>query len=835
VQSNPEQVKKLFRELQQFDRYKPLPIEKRDIRLANGHDRRVGNYYSIQQQFPAVYGIGELGLPASASALRQAQARQLKAYLLFFDQLLANYFAQLANVKELFSFNSPQPRTYFSQVIDDPSLGLDDIWTDSDPVTRANKLQQITEDSQVTRERKNRFLNHLLARFAEDFTDYSLSRFAHTSEDLIKTKEDLIKAKCAFLQDYRELGAARGRAFNYTYTSSAWDTDNVSGLEKRISRKLGLSSHHRRKLASLNADDEGGFHMVEHLLLRPCPADLEAMKPEREAKSWQAGVLLALPEVPGQPQRKDPYSQQISFIFPDWVMRFQGEFRNFIEQTLREETPAHLHARCLWLNQKDMGAFESAYQDWLSNLGMDAGNTKVRDARDRLIDWLGMGTPYPLRDIELKYDPEVAVGQSTEIHILGAQSGVRYRLCNEDGDPIVDSQGKPFDSHQKDKVVVLTTPAIDKDKSFTILASRESGVRGKLDTPLETYLKEPVSIKAGINTRLTVEFRPTAEQIVKDTQITINYGGTVTVAVKDSQAGISYQLVTASGEPLSASVQGDRKEISLTSQTGCNKDTPIQVKAFRTSDEKNFKYLDRTLSVLVRPNPKVAVTVESSIIDYAAQTTLTLTGVQTSSTEYQLYKRELTHADYGTPVTGDPIEVEKRIKARNYPDGFVLVGVFQEESGKPSISTGSLSEDTLFIVKATKTDNQEALWLTQAQVVLVKPNPAPVVGAKALSVSAQTEGMVTVKDTQKGVMYQLLLDNSTPVNEPGFHWEDRGVETSRVEVDFVVEAPADPEDYKTLLLPTGALTAETTFNVLATKRLTGLSAPLTGTVIISIG
>ena len=202
--SNPDRVKEILEDLQQADRYEPLPEAKRDIRLAAGRDRQVGRYYSIQQQFPAVYGIGELGLPASAPALRQAQARQLKAYLLFFDQLLANYFAQLANVKKLFSFDSPQPQTYFSQVIDDSRLGLDDIWT-HDPATRAAKLQKITEDpqkitkdsqkitensqkiienSQVACERKNRFLNHLLARFAEDFTDYSLSQFAHASPRL---------------------------------------------------------------------------------------------------------------------------------------------------------------------------------------------------------------------------------------------------------------------------------------------------------------------------------------------------------------------------------------------------------------------------------------------------------------------------------------------------------------------------------------------------------------------------------------------------------------------------------------------------------------------------
>ncbi|MEZ4731469.1 MAG: hypothetical protein R3E79_30495 [Caldilineaceae bacterium] len=69
--------------------HQAAPVEQA-LPLPHGRDRRVGQYYSLQHQFPAVYGIGALGLPDSASPQRQAQAQQLKAYLLFFDQLLAN-------------------------------------------------------------------------------------------------------------------------------------------------------------------------------------------------------------------------------------------------------------------------------------------------------------------------------------------------------------------------------------------------------------------------------------------------------------------------------------------------------------------------------------------------------------------------------------------------------------------------------------------------------------------------------------------------------------------------------------------------------------------------
>ena len=116
-----------------------------DLPLPAGRDRNVGTYYALQHQFPAAYGIGEMGLPASATPQRQAQAKQLKAYLMFFDQLLANYFAQLAHVKELFAFSGNTAHTYVAHMIDDPTLGVDEIRV-QDPEKHRTTLQKITED-----------------------------------------------------------------------------------------------------------------------------------------------------------------------------------------------------------------------------------------------------------------------------------------------------------------------------------------------------------------------------------------------------------------------------------------------------------------------------------------------------------------------------------------------------------------------------------------------------------------------------------------------------------------------------------------------------------------
>ena len=74
-----------------------------DLPIPNGRYREdLGTYYSIQNEFPLVYGIGPEGIGKQASLERKAQALQLKGYLLFYDRLLADYVAQISQLRSLF-------------------------------------------------------------------------------------------------------------------------------------------------------------------------------------------------------------------------------------------------------------------------------------------------------------------------------------------------------------------------------------------------------------------------------------------------------------------------------------------------------------------------------------------------------------------------------------------------------------------------------------------------------------------------------------------------------------------------------------------------------------
>ncbi|WP_114782553.1 hypothetical protein [Botryobacter ruber] len=234
-----------------------------DLELPQGAYHDLGEYLSVQYEFPVTYGIGEAGLPSTSTPERVAQAKQLKAYLMFYDQLLGNFFAQLSRAKDLFSLNTDVNQTYFAQFLSDIK-GMEEIYghatdlekalsapapADTDAIKKLRAL--ILEDSDTFYDRRNRFLDHLIGRFAESFNEYVLMLYTYKNADSYQDIEpdELIKDKISFLKDYPQVSRERGKAFNYLQPS--WDSDNVSGLEKRIARLSGIDDFTRRFLFCL--------------------------------------------------------------------------------------------------------------------------------------------------------------------------------------------------------------------------------------------------------------------------------------------------------------------------------------------------------------------------------------------------------------------------------------------------------------------------------------------------------------------------------------------------------------------------------------------------------
>ncbi len=481
-----EKAAKAEQEQARFNMEPELPV---------GKFLNAGETTTIQNDFPDTFGIGPNGLPSRVEPARKAQSKQLKGYLLFFDQILASYFAHLEKVKDLLSVDNKLRKTYFTKAVKDIK-GFSELVAEY-PENDDDALSDLLFSELDNRvERKNKIYDHLIARFAEKFSDYAFLMKqlygVYSEKKILQTKED-------FLKDYDQTSMARGNAFNYFRQPNEylWNTDNVSGVQKRISRLVGIKNYNRRNLSEsfveiydfLDSDgerayrwrirneadeilltatenylntrlavkelnlsvakiletteeiiikvfaeeeivdetilgnlqvqlsengkysfnvinqeanpnsaqwviarqylyydspdklksamldfirfmlfvfSEEGIFLIEHILLRP----------DVTAESVPLGQFIQLCEGDCEGCNPvDPYSYRVTVVLPGWAYRFaDSDFRNFLENLIRKELPAHVLARICWAghrknqlpdDENDMLQFEKAYREFL--------------------------------------------------------------------------------------------------------------------------------------------------------------------------------------------------------------------------------------------------------------------------------------------------------------------------------------------------------------------------------------------------------------------------------------------------------------------------------------
>ena len=493
-----------------------------DLPVPQGHKRDTDSFWPVQYEFPQTYGIGQHGLPANASESRIAMQRQLKAYLMFYEQLLADFFSQLSNAHALFSV-ADLTHTYFAQFLgeikdiapvyknDGVDILLEQAISNADSIANnQNDWQQLYESRQLYQDRRSRFLDHLLARFAESFNDYAFLMYRINYEERTETKisfEDLTNAKINLLKDYPVISSGRGKAYNYfpqnddfsVNITQLWDTDNVSGIEKRIAALTGITDSSRRflycmknievrcnerlvneneneklvcfhefaittltgvtlknakqytskaeaeedlqkilelgkhktnfsfspadknlqlnnaeetlmktdvdsfeeEVDAMEAEDQFvkefneecndpiGLHLIEHILLRPRNTDYKLME-----------VCLKNGECPCD---MDPYTFRVSVVLPYWPGYFDNAaFREYFENRIQEEAPAHVQLKVCWLSNDLMREFEVRYKRWIEELAAYSADPLTnadtfREANDDMVEVLKLlHSEYPL-------------------------------------------------------------------------------------------------------------------------------------------------------------------------------------------------------------------------------------------------------------------------------------------------------------------------------------------------------------------------------------------------------------------------------------------------------
>ncbi|NOU50553.1 hypothetical protein HG263_08360 [Pseudoalteromonas sp. JBTF-M23] len=428
----------------------PTQIKPDSKRTLAGRYRHLKNYTPVQHELPSMYGVGQERLAVQQGTARHAEILQLKGYLTLFDQVLANLFAQLENIKHLFAIPQSDQWRGIGKVFDDmfaskrlTSEQIAAFWDAvkqlpathlTQPLTEINELDtlmgaqyrcyqqgrfsDLTEVSfsEPMLDRSITSMQHLLARFGEQPVDASVLKYqevlAHYEQALTQHSQApnhganllarLVKLKtlqslASMLINMPSISGNRGQGMDYL-SKPIWGASSASGYKARLCHRLGITAFSERLLTQHNRE---GFHVVE-------------------------SVMLHHP-------KKVNNTGQIYLVLPTWPTRFADNgFKNVVQQTVMQETPLHLMPHLIWLERDQMDKFEVLYTAWRYELKKTAalgitGNLKNLNAElERFFSMYLQGKMDKLFELEPETPQERNVGQGL---VLGSQKS--HRLNQE--------------------------------------------------------------------------------------------------------------------------------------------------------------------------------------------------------------------------------------------------------------------------------------------------------------------------------------------------------------------------------------------------------------------
>lgn len=139
-----------------------------------------------------------------------------------------------------------------------------------------------------------------------------------------------------------------------------------------------------------------GMYIVEHILLRPDVTAEEGLADE---------FMPVCTDNCENCEPIDPYSYRVTVVLPGWTYRFSNmDFRNFMEELIRRELPAHILARICWIGDRkgsvedeknDMLHFEKDYKAFLlakTNIGQAQNKTALKNLIKSITE---LNTIYP--------------------------------------------------------------------------------------------------------------------------------------------------------------------------------------------------------------------------------------------------------------------------------------------------------------------------------------------------------------------------------------------------------------------------------------------------------
>lgn len=311
------------------------------ISVPGGTCRKIYRHDSIQNDFPECYGINRMGVPRGASDLRKAQARQLKAFLLLFDEVFARGLKELENIPTLLNVDGnvadegvvdlPAPEVMWDTLVIQPEK------------TVGSHTRQVSE--------KGKWADMLDRMYGENSNPAWLKTYDFYKE----SAGENLKRRFGFLSRIPEWGRNRFKAIDL-YRNQ---TGNIPGIKAYVSALLGFEIAGEHPVVNifprynLRLVEDDWFYQFQKSLLS------HNLVPE---ESIQEGFLERIPRSDQEPEEGDYKLLRQNLPLLHYNLLFEGLFREGIHLENYRVLNLPLQTECLLI------FYHSARKEWV-NLG----------------------------------------------------------------------------------------------------------------------------------------------------------------------------------------------------------------------------------------------------------------------------------------------------------------------------------------------------------------------------------------------------------------------------------------------------------------------------------
>lgn len=306
-----------------------------------GKRRDMYSHYSVQNDFPECYGINRMGVASGEPEQRKAQAWQLKAYLLLFDETFGRGLKELENFPALLDMNAPLVAEG-AIPFDEPEM----LW------------KELVQDDRAGTEDKKRFLREK-ARWADMleriYGECSRPSWLNAYNFYEDSEAEQLEQRLRFLRRIPEWGRDRFKGIDLMRNFPG----NVPGIKAYVSTLLGFEMCEERPVINVFpmynlklVDDDRFYNFQGHVLSHDLVPE-EVLKEE---------YMERIPVIEKEFRDMDYHVLRDRLPLLHYNLLFEGLFRGGIRQESFRMLNLPLHPDRLLV------FYHSSRKEWI-NLG----------------------------------------------------------------------------------------------------------------------------------------------------------------------------------------------------------------------------------------------------------------------------------------------------------------------------------------------------------------------------------------------------------------------------------------------------------------------------------